>query len=881
MPAAGELLSGRTELLARVRGLLATPGARGVSLVGPAGIGKTHLARAIATSLSDEADLHWIGGSAATSEVPFGALAPFLPPDAGQFGLPAMILVRQGLLGDGRAGRLVLVVDDAQMLDEASAALVHQLAVSGEARLVVTQRSGVPAPDTITRLWRDHVLERIDLEPLDAVQIGELATTMLGDVVDEPSARSLCERSGGNPLFARELVLASSTAGEWRTTIAGWHWDVGETTSPRLHDLLADRLEHLTDDQRDALVHLAFGEPLGLGEMQAITSDAVIDELERLGLITADVDRRRLKVRFAHPAHADVVRRGVSPLRARLVRATLVNVLSATGARRREDEMRLATLALDAGVDLDPALLRRAARAALFANDEDLAARLAGEAFEREPCFDAGQILADTAYERGDTEGMVALWPAWEAFAVDEQERAIYGMHRAIGHYYRVGDASAVERDFAWLDEHVGPGPWRDEVIGLRAALMMASGQVASAAELAAPLIEGRGPDRVFIQAALAMSHSLRELNRGLDALQVVEQALDAYMVLGEQATLVTSPVLGMARSLTLVALGRLAEALDAVELSRDAALRTGDTDSEGMSELIRSEVLCIMGRLDDSLRAARAAEATFERINHPAMARWSIWQRGMLAALVGDVDALTRALDDAERFAGHPARLFEHALVISRAAAHRLGGQAAEAAAVLHAGAEMLEARGERRGAARCWYEVVRLGHHGAGEPLQRVGATAEGLLLPAMAAHAAAFDQLGTGPGDLGEPAALEAAAARLAGLGAIMWAVAAGGQAAAAWNAGGDPRAAARCAQQVAVWSEQCQQVAVPTLTEAIAPPPLTRREREVALMAAQGLPSRTIAERLFLSARTVENHLARAYDKLGVRSRAELAHVLAGA
>ena len=56
------------------------------------------------------------------------------------------------------------------------------------------------------------------------------------------------------------------------------------------------------------------------------------------------------------------------------------------------------------------------------------------------------------------------------------------------------------------------------------------------------------------------------------------------------------------------------------------------------------------------------------------------------------------------------------------------------------------------------------------------------------------------------------------------------------------------------------------------------PLTNREREIALLAASGQTSRVIAEHLFLSARTVDNHLGRIYEKLGVSNRAELAMAL---
>jgi DNA-binding CsgD family transcriptional regulator len=56
------------------------------------------------------------------------------------------------------------------------------------------------------------------------------------------------------------------------------------------------------------------------------------------------------------------------------------------------------------------------------------------------------------------------------------------------------------------------------------------------------------------------------------------------------------------------------------------------------------------------------------------------------------------------------------------------------------------------------------------------------------------------------------------------------------------------------------------------------PLTVREREVALLAADGMTSRDIAERLFISVRSVDNHLSRVYAKLGVAGRAELSEIL---
>jgi DNA-binding NarL/FixJ family response regulator len=58
-------------------------------------------------------------------------------------------------------------------------------------------------------------------------------------------------------------------------------------------------------------------------------------------------------------------------------------------------------------------------------------------------------------------------------------------------------------------------------------------------------------------------------------------------------------------------------------------------------------------------------------------------------------------------------------------------------------------------------------------------------------------------------------------------------------------------------------------------------LSEREREVAEFVAAGLGNAAIAERLFISKKTVEKHVGSIYDKLGVRSRAQLAGLLARA
>jgi DNA-binding NarL/FixJ family response regulator len=59
---------------------------------------------------------------------------------------------------------------------------------------------------------------------------------------------------------------------------------------------------------------------------------------------------------------------------------------------------------------------------------------------------------------------------------------------------------------------------------------------------------------------------------------------------------------------------------------------------------------------------------------------------------------------------------------------------------------------------------------------------------------------------------------------------------------------------------------------------APPTLTSREEEVARLAAIGMSNQAIADKLVVSVRTVEAHLAHVYAKLGITGRATLASTL---
>lgn len=58
------------------------------------------------------------------------------------------------------------------------------------------------------------------------------------------------------------------------------------------------------------------------------------------------------------------------------------------------------------------------------------------------------------------------------------------------------------------------------------------------------------------------------------------------------------------------------------------------------------------------------------------------------------------------------------------------------------------------------------------------------------------------------------------------------------------------------------------------------PLSQREREVAALVARGLSNKEIGQSLFIAERTVAVHVGRILEKLGLRSRSQVAGLLRG-
>jgi len=106
----------------------------------------------------------------------------------------------------------------------------------------------------------------------------------------------------------------------------------------------------------------------------------------------------------------------------------------------------------------------------------------------------------------------------------------------------------------------------------------------------------------------------------------------------------------------------------------------------------------------------------------------------------------------------------------------------------------------------------------------------------------------------------------------------AIDAAAHAAAAYRRQGMRGSALGSSSRAQALADRCGGASTPALQQASERVPFTDREREIVMLIGQGLSTRAIAERLTLSARTVEGHIYRAMDKTGVANREELAALL---
>ncbi|MBM0256412.1 hypothetical protein JNW89_05600 [Micromonospora sp. 4G55] len=762
-------------------------------------------------------------------------------------------------------------MDDVHLLDATSVVLLRQLMDAGLLFLIATVRSDA-RPGPYTGLTRD--LHRMDLADLNEVETGALLEAGLRAPVSLSTRRHLYSVSRGNPLYLRELVMGAVT--DKTLTFDGevWHSaDTGVKVTKRLQDLVDWRMANTPPAAHALLETLALCQPLSLSDAMELAPSEVVHELEAADIISFSRADRRTSLTLAHPIYGEALRAAMPPLRRRTRLVEQIQRMQRYGFRRAGDALRLASWQLEATGTAEPALLTRAAAYAAYGNDNEQVITLLSALPPACASVQTDLLLgnahrdignwreAETFYRRADcrsqdeatklavvsTRTMNLFWAGAQVEKALEVNRAAYGQvtseyARAM---LRINEAQMVAAagDPVRGLEHLANLPISIEEAEPVIWLICAAWEAASRAAI------GQTARAIAISRRALAVH--RAAQGTADLPHPVSQAISLVMALAEA--------------------GRLQEAV-AVGAKAYAEVTSGAHEP-----MIRLWLCLQMGRAH--WIAGRASSARRMYAEAISIARSRGYTKVMRIALSGlaasasvlrDPKAAEAALDAIEDyplmgfFAGEE-RLGEAWL-------HASQGRLSQARGVLHEAAQ--SARGSRQAMSEALIltDIARLGQPKETLPrLEEIAHGCDGALAPARARLVAALAA--------GEPAELLVVSGELETIGSPLLAAEACAQAALILSRAGDPRRAAGAANRSRILAQACGGPRTPLLdVTPAATADLTSREREIARLAAERNSSREIAELLHLSVRTVENHLQKAYGKLGVKNRVELSRVL---
>ena len=792
-------------------------------------------------------------------------------------------------------GGIVLALEDLHWADPDTLTVVEYLADTiavGRILLIVTARDEPgPAADLLRGLDGRDACTVLALPPLTGPEIGTMAAACLGGEVPAATEAALRRRAGGTPLLVEELLAAGI--------------DPAVAVPPTVSELVVGRLATLSEGARRcvevaAVLGRRFDWRLLPGSLGAAGSDvlAALRAATATGLVEPEGDD---EFRFHHALGRDAVLAAMLPPE------------RAWWARRALDE--LAAL----HPELDGSWCDLATDLAVRAGDRERAATLLHEAGRRN--LTGGALASAEAALTRAAELVVAGTDL--AVAIDETRADVLAQsgrtHEALAAAVRVieGAAPGVPTARAHLRRarvHATAGNWAaaradletagialgdppiDDALALRVAsaathVELGAGRLADAASAARTVLswaERSGSAEPACEALLVLGRLARRDDRN-----AAEEIFLRARRMAEDAGLTLMAARAAAE--LCIADAQYSLRLDRLADARDRAAATGDLAGVAVLDLQTAAAHSARWELDEAVAAADRCIATSRRLQLPTLPK-ALVLRAAADALRGGTPALERLLAEAVGLAPTDTHLFGEA---AGTRGYRALAVADDARALRHLD-EALSAFRRRPNevtgspAIGLWIlmhtvaDTERTTPPPPPEPFaDRWG---EGLCLFADAVAA----------GRRGDSAAAEerfaTADARMRAPVDIGWfrlqarRLVAGAALADGW---GDPAAWVR--EDLAVldargeerWAAALRGLlrrageVVPRrghdadLPAVLRERAVTTREADVLALVAEGRANREIAERLFLSPRTVEKHVERLLTKTGVARRTELA------
>ena len=620
VPRPATSLVGRERDLASLRELIQRH--RLVSLVGPAGVGKTRLAIEAAARLRSRFPdgIWWIDLAAVEGDGVLGAFARVLSlrEEAGS------VRADEGVIARLRGARMLLIVDNCEhvagavapllsrvMADTASVRVLltsrEPLRVGGEAVQVVsplrTPAATVRGADALRGYDAAQLFLARSAGALDGDRLGDMEASLVGRIVARLDGLPLAiELAAGRlrslPLTELDRVL------ERRLEILGG----GERTAPPRHRTLGTAIDWsyalLSPEEQRVLVRLAvFPGSFDAIAACAVAADDPTDADAVLLLLSQLVDRSLLTFEAGEPRY-----RLLQTVRAFLRTRAGASTEFANAAERHHDHYAALAEQLFRGL-LEPGLA----------------------------------VWLDRAHMERESLRAALLW------ALDRQDgEASLKMASALGVYwYRTSQLSeALELLQRALDMAPAESPWRPRGLMAKLHLQVSAGSPDAPATAASAVAACEPADPELFALALAgLSETLMGEGRLDEAEHAIEHAHRIFDELAHPEGLhFTDELMGVARHLR----GDLDSAHSYLLRSRDGYFEMRGSAQAGWTHIRLARVQIDLGQLDDAETSARTGIEEFQSRHDPRGLAAAYTCLGRTEAARGDVGRARLFLDEA-----------------------------------------------------------------------------------------------------------------------------------------------------------------------------------------------------------------------------------------
>ena len=865
-------LTGRAEELKAIAEVLGGGGEHaGVAIVGHAGVGKTRLAREAVVAASGAGwTVRWMVGTLAAQSIPLGAFTQWSDRlDGDPLRLVRSVIARITTSSNNK--RVLVAVDDAHLLDNLSAFVLHQLVLRGAASVIATIRTGKPVPDAVTTLWKDAHLQRLDLQPLSRPESHALLETVLGGSVSTQCADRMWRLTRGNVLYLHELVNQELSAGGLVTRDNLWQWPGPMAVSPSLVDVVNLHIGAAPEPMLAVIDLVAVAEPLELVYLTSLADPGAIELSERDGLISVSRTATSEVVRVGHPLYGEVRLAQSGQVRlARLRGQIALAMTTLDAAGDPPDPVRLGLLWLDSDLPPDRDVFTRAAQAAVMRLDIALAQRLAEAAVGAGAGVDVQLLHAHTLsmLSRGEeAEHVVARLMARE---LPDAARSMAVHLRARNLLWPLGRSQA-----SWqvIDDALAAasGQTATDLLAFRAVQLATAARPAEVVSICDCIDRHELSALPALMLTWARTIALGDLGRPLQAAAVADEgaALAASSPQAAcQAVPLTVPLL-IFHVQALMLGGHIRQAGMLVERAYQRY-----ADVPGIAHTIATAAKGVAAWANGDLQTAveclrRATDECERRQANPGLNYHFLVFYTEALARAGNLNAAAHALRQMQQ-CRHPSYAFiESDSLLASAWVAAAQNRSYEARELACRAAEFARKHGQHAREVFCLQAAIHFGDTAHGSRLAKLADLVEGPRAALVARWAAGVDD------DDGD--ALLDVSHDFEVMGDRVAAADAAAHASHTFRRHSRRGAALTASCRAGRIIAECG-ATTPNTRAALVPLPLTDREREIATRISEGLSNKDIAEALTVSVRTVEGHIYRACNNLGIANRTALGRLV---